>query len=132
MMEGKDFFSLIVGFIVLALGAVPLLEGMKVFNLGLTKILSGVLAANIAVYLVAGLGLYLAIESIIEITNSNSIGGFSLIIALLVTVLGLIPILSNFGILPFNLPFALSQMVFQIIFIIEGLFLIIAGFAMEM
>ena len=132
MMEPRDYWSMFIGFVVLALGAIPFLEKANVFNLGLTKTVEKALAANIAIYLIAGLGLYLAIESIIEITNSNAFGGFSMIVALVVTVIGLIPILINFGVLPFKMPFELSQTIFQILFIVEGLFLIIAGFAMEM
>ena len=132
MMEAKDWMSILVGIVVLALGIIPFLETLKIVNLGLSKMLGNVLAANVAIYLVAGLGLYLAIESIIEITNSNAFGGFSLLVAAVVTIVGLIPILSGFGLLPFKINLTLSQTIFQIIFIVEGLFLIIAGFAMEL
>ena len=131
-MEAKDIISMIIGFIVMSLGLIPFLEKWKVINLGLSKTLENVLAANIAIYLVAGLGLYLVVESFIEITQSNAIGSLSLIIAGIITLIGLIPVLSQFGVLPFNLPFTLSQIIFQMIFIVEGIFLIIAGFAMEL
>lgn len=132
MMEMKDYISMLVGLVVGAAGLLPLLYtkaniGPSWFNF------FGSIPSTALVYIVAGLGFYLAIESIIEITNSNAVGWWSFIIAVAILALGLLKILgpAGTGTIGFDLPLPLTPIVYQIIFIIEGLFLMIAGFAME-
>ncbi|MFC1691459.1 hypothetical protein ACFL0W_04740 [Nanoarchaeota archaeon] len=134
MMETKDFISMIVGVIIGAAGVLPLLGkagvGPAWFDLyGQVPTL-----LSIAIYIVAAAGFYLAIESIIEITNSNAIGWWSFFIAVALFTLGIVQILGSKGILPFQLPsfIQFTPLVYSVIFIVEGLFLVIAGFAMEL
>ena len=91
------------------------------------------LPVQIFIYILAGAGLYLAVESIREILNSNKIGMISFVVGAVVLLIGLLPLLNGYGIGPawFAFPW-LSTMVYQILFIIEGLFLFIAMFAMEL
>lgn len=120
MMEMKDWISGLVGVIVLCLGLMPLLNGMGIgptwFNFSLPIKLLG--------WIAVAAGFYLIINSFIEITNSNIVGWVSFFAAAVITVLGLLQLLERISFL--------SETMFQIMFIIEGLFLMIATFAMEM
>lgn len=83
-------------------------------------------------YILAILGFYLAVESIIELTNSNHIGWLSFFIGLAIMVVGLLPALQAFGIGPGLFGITLNPLVYHIVFVIEGVFLMIAMFAMEL
>lgn len=130
--EAKDFLSGLVGLIVLLLGLLPVLEQFNIFNLGLSAALSSNAFLAAVPFVLAILGLYLAIESVIELTNSNHIGWLSFLIGVIVMIVGLLPALQNFGVGPGLFGLVVPTLVYHIIFIVEGLFLIIAMFAMEL
>ena len=120
MMEPKDWISGLVGLIILFLGLLPLLNRMGMgpawFNFSLpVKLLSWIIVAA---------GFYLIINSFIEITNSNVVGRASFLIAAVITTLGLLQALGRIT--------WVSGTVFNVMFVIVGLFLMIATFAMEM
>jgi len=120
MMEPKDWISGLVGLMILALGLLPLLNARGVgpawFGLSLpVKLLSWVVVIG---------GFYLIINSFIEITNSNVVGWLSFLIAAVITVLGVLQVLGKIT--------WIGGIVFNIIFIVVGFFLVIATFAMEM
>ncbi|MBW2975019.1 hypothetical protein KY366_04850 [Candidatus Woesearchaeota archaeon] len=120
MMEAKDWISGLVGTVILCMGLFPLLNARGIgpgwFALNLpVKLLSWVVVAG---------GFYLIINSFIEITNSNVVGWVSFLTAAVVTFLGVMQVLGKIT--------WISGIVFNIIFIIIGLFLMIATFAMEM
>ena len=120
MMEAKDWISGLVGILILGLGLLPLLNnfgiGPEWFALNLpVKLLSWVVVVG---------GFYLIINSFIEITNSNVVGWASFFIAAAITVLGVLQVLGRIT--------WISGIVFNIVFILLGLFLAIATFAMEM
>jgi hypothetical protein len=73
------------------------------------------------------------INSVIEITNSNAVGWISFLIAVIVMAAGILQSLYNFSIGPswFALGF-IKETIYYIIFTIEGIFLMIATFAMEL
>ncbi|NQU78241.1 hypothetical protein HQ545_00570 [Candidatus Woesearchaeota archaeon] len=133
-MEPKDIISLIVGLLIFALGILPILSwfsiGPEWFDIW------QFLPAAIISWVVAAAALYLVIDSVIEITNSASIGVISLVIALICLTAGVLPVLASFNIGPsfFALSFfgGAAQMIFNIVLVIEGLFLMIAMVAMEM
>lgn len=130
MLSAKDWVSFLVGAVIAAFGLLPILNRI---NVGPSWFALEFLPIAVFSYIVAGAGFYLMIESVIEITNSNAVGWVSFIIAAVVLVIGILPALARFGIGPgwFSFPW-LSPFVYQIIFIVEGLFLMIAMFAMEM
>lgn len=120
MMEAKDWISGLVGLLILCLGLFPLLNasgiGPEWFDLSLpVKLLSWVVVIG---------GFYLIINSFIEITNSNVVGWVSFFISAVITVLGVLQVLGKIA--------WISGIVFNIVFIIVGFFLIVATFAMEM
>lgn len=133
-METKDFLSGIVGGVVLLAGLLPLLHK---FGIGPEWMALDFLPIGIIKYLIAGFGLYLIWNSIIEITNSNSIGWISALVAVALIIAGLLPMLAGFGIGPswFALGFLSESLILTVyygLFVVEGLFLMIAALAMEM
>jgi hypothetical protein len=130
MMEGRDWLSFFVGLMLTAFGAIPLLSN---FIPSLQAINFMDKAVSIFAYVVAVMGFYLMVNSIIEITNSNAVGGTSLLIAILFMAIGVLQVLFKFGVGPgwFELGF-IKHTLYYIIFLVEGLFLMIAAFAMEL
>ncbi|MBN1157043.1 hypothetical protein JXA85_05470 [Candidatus Woesearchaeota archaeon] len=129
MMEGRDWLSMFVGIILAAFGAMPLLARPIPSLTKMARFTEG--ASGIFIYIVAIMGFYLMINSIIEITNSNSIGGFSFLVALVFFAIGVLQLLQTYGVISF-FKLSISPMIYYIIFVIEGLFLMIAAFAMEL
>lgn len=124
MMQTRDWISGIVGAVIFLLGLMPMIGRFTFLNN---------LPISLLTWIVAGAGFYLAINSIIEITNSNIVGWWSFGVAIAVLIIGLFPLLHTFGIGPawFEFPW-LKGTAYNIIFIIEGIFLMIATFAMEL
>jgi hypothetical protein len=130
MLSAKDWLSFLIGAIVAAFGLLPILNRL---NIGPSWFALEFLPIALFGYIVAAAGFYLMIESVIEITNSNAVGWISFLVAVVVLVIGILPTLARFGIGPGWFAFTwLSPLIYQIIFIVEGLFLMIAMFAMEM
>ena len=124
MMQMRDWISGAIGAVIFLLGFLPLWYKFAFFDN---------LPVSLLTWIVAGAGLYLAVNSIIEITNSNIIGWWSFGVAIAVLVIGLFPLLHSFGIGPSWFEFNwLNRSAYNIIFIVEGIFLMIATFAMEL
>jgi hypothetical protein len=130
MMELKDWLSFFAGVAMIALGGLPLIHSIM-SNAPSAFALSW-FPLTLFTYVLAGAGLYLLIDAIIEITNSNGVGWMTFLLGIVFLIIGLIPILNTVGIIGFSLPFALSPVAYQIMFVIEGIFLCIATFAMEL
>ena len=130
MMEAKDWISGLVGLIIFCLGLFPLLNG---FGTGPEWFSMSSVSAGIFSWIAAVGGFYLIINSVIEITNSNIVGGISFFTALAITAIGVLKIFGDAGRLTGFLGMAwVSPIIFQILFIALGLFLMIATFAMEL
>ena len=124
MMQMRDWISGAIGAVIFLLGLMPIIGKFEFLNN---------LPASLLTWIVAGAGLYLAVNSIIEITNSNIVGWWSFGIAIAVLIIGLLPLLHSFGIGPAWFEFNwLNRTAYNIIFVIEGVFLMIATFAMEL
>ena len=124
MMQMRDWISGLIGAVIFLLGLMPIIGRFEFLNN---------LPVSLLTWIVAGAGLYLAMNSIIEITNSNIVGWWSFGIAIAVLVIGLFPLLHTFGIGPSWFEFNwLNRTAYNIIFVIEGVFLMIATFAMEL
>ena len=123
-MQTRDWISGAVGLIILLLGLFPLLGKFTFLNN---------LPVSLLTWVVAGAGFYLAINSVIEITNSNVVGWWSFGVAIALLAIGILPLLHGFGIGYSWFEFKwISRNAYNIIFIIEGFFLMIATFAMEL
>lgn len=124
MMQMRDWVSGAIGTVIFLLGLLPLLGKFEFLNN---------LPVSLLTWIVAGAGLYLAMNSVIEITNSNIVGWWSFGVAIAVLVIGIFPLLHTFGIGPAWFQFNwLNRTAYNIIFVIEGVFLMIATFAMEL
>ena len=124
MMQLRDWVSFFAGLVVGLLGLLPMLGYFTFLN---------DLAVSVVVWIIAVAALYLVWNSIIEITNSNILGTFSIAIATIALLTGLLPILHSFGIgwSWFELKW-LPKIVYNVILMVEGAFLMIATFAMEL
>jgi len=130
MLTVKDWLSFLVGAMITALGLLPILNRI---NVGPSWFALNFPPVAVFSFIVAGAGFYLLVESVIEITNSNAVGWISFFVAAFVLIIGILPMLARFGVGPdwFAFPW-LSPLIYHIIFVIEGLFLMVAMFAMEM
>jgi len=119
MMQLRDWIS----------GGIGIIIGLLGLSSFVTKLalLKDLLPTFVLRWIVVVAGVYLVWNSIIEITNSNIVGWFSLLgIALPSLILGLLPSMPWFE---FEL---FSSTIYNIILILEGAFLAIATFAMEL
>ncbi len=133
MLEPNDIISGLVGFLLFAVGLLPILSK---FNVGPDWFSLSFLPVTVITWILAVGALYLVIDSVIEITNSSPVGIISVILAFLFLTIGVLPVLHNFGIGPsfFSLDFlgGLGDYLYYGVCLAEGLFLMIAMFAMEM
>jgi len=130
MLQARDWLSFLVGVIIGALGFLPFLHSI---GKGPAWFAFSWLPVSILAYLIAAGGFYLIINSFIEITNSNIVGWISFGIAAAITLTGILKILGQKGVISGFLAIGwLSPMFYYFIFMILGLFLIIATFAMEL
>lgn len=122
--DPKNWSAIIIGFLLMALGILPLLQKYKI--IAWAGFLTGGWLMTIAPYLLAAGGIYLLIDSFME---DDSMRIISIIVSLLVIAVGVINVLSAFKIIGFSIPFV-GPMLYYTLFIVEGLFLVIAAFAM--
>ena len=122
MMQMRDW---IIGLIGVIIGAIGLLS--------LIGILPFELSRNALVWVSAIAGFILLYASIIEITNSNIMGTVSIIAAGIILIISLLPALNSIGFLGDWASFSwIGEAVYKVILVIEGAFLAIATFAMEL
>lgn len=123
MMQARDWIvGLVSGSIVGAIGVLSLF-GYLPFDV----------SRNLLIWIAAIGGLLLFYASIVEITNSNIMGTVSIIVAGIVLVVSILPILNSFGWLGSWAEFKwLSDIVYKLLLVVEGVFLVIATFAMEL
>ncbi len=123
--DPRGWISLIIGILVLVLGALPILNQFKILPFGLPGFLVSAIGM-ISIYLLAAIGIYLLIVGFME---DDTIRVITILIAFIVIAIGIIQILAMFKIIGFSIPF-LTPLMYNILFVIEGIFLIIAAFAM--
>ena len=124
--EPKGYLSLILGIIIFLLGALPLLSKWKILPFSLPGIVEGLLASFV-LYILAAVGVVLLIDGFLEWGEAFAIP--TLVVALIIIAIGAVQILNSFNVIGFSIPF-LSQTIYYILFVLEGLFLAIAAFIM--
>lgn len=130
MLQARDWLSFLIGVILGAMGLLPFLHSL---GKGPEWFALSWLSVEILSYIIAAGGFYLIINSLIEITNSNIIGWISFFIAGLITLTGILKVLGEREIVTGFFAIGwISPMFYYFIFMILGLFLIIATFAMEL
>jgi hypothetical protein len=121
----RHWTSFFVGVIIFLLGFFPLIgKGAWLGPLNAT-----VLGA-IAMYIVAFGGLYIIIDSFFEFTFHSGLGITTLVIGIAVFGLGLVAILKSMGAIAFGFA-ALPLIVYNVLFMLEGLFLMLGCFVMD-
>jgi hypothetical protein len=123
--EPKGWISLFGGIIILLLGLLPLLGQYGVIGFTLPAFLTGIVGVVFAWILAVG-GLWLVIDGFME---DDSIQVVTIIVGIVIFALGLIPILKAFAVIGFG--FDLSPIIYNIFFVIDGLFMVIASIAMR-
>jgi len=122
MMQMRDWVIGLIGIIIGALGLLSLI-GILPFEL----------SRNALVWIAAISGIILLYAAIVEITNSNVMGTVSIIAAGIILIVSLLPALNSIGWLGDWASFSwISEVIYKIILIVEGIFLAIATFAMEL
>ena len=122
MMQMRDW---VIGLIGLIIGAVGLLS--------LLKILPFEVSRSFLVWIAAIGSFILLYASIIEITNSNVMGTVSVIAAGVFLIISFLPLLNSFGVFGDWAGFKwIGESLYNIVLVIEGIFLMIATFAMEL
>lgn len=123
--EPKGYLSAIAGLLLIALGLIPLLSTFGVIGWNLPTFMLGIIG-KIVFYIAAGAGLWLIVTGFME---DDTLRLITIVLGVIILVAALIPLLNSFGVIGFSLGF-LNLTVFQVIFVLEGILLIIAAFAM--
>ncbi len=122
MMQMRDW---IIGAIGILIGAFGLLSLIGIMFSDVSK--------TALVWIAALAGFVLLYAAIIEITNSNVLGTVSLIVAGIALVISLLPALNSLGWLGSWAAFSwIGETIYKLVLIVEGIFLAIATFAMEL
>lgn len=124
--EPNNWISLFLGFALTALGIIPLLNSVGVIGFNLPGFMMGLFGSLFALFVVAGAGAYLLIDSFFE---DDSIFWITFITSIIILVLGVVPILNKVGIISIGMDY--GELIYQVIFTIEGFLLVIAAFAMN-
>jgi len=125
MPRARDKMSFFVGLILFAMGGIPLANKLGFLGFNLPELISGAIG-SVAIWIIAVGGAYVLIDGIIE-PKTHSLHWTLVLIGLLLLVTGLIPILNNFGVLPFGFGFLNNLVVYNSIITLEGLLLVIGG-----
>ena len=120
----RDTISFVIGIILALFGILPLLTKWGVIGISLPGFMTN-LPIQIAVWIVAVGGAYVAIDGMIE-PPAHSLHWILIVVGVILLAFGLIPILHNFGVIGFTLGIE-SLMIYQIIITVEGILLIIGG-----
>lgn len=128
-MSARDWISFFVGLLLFAVGLIPLLNKFGVLPFGLPGFMTG-LIASIFFWIIAIAGLYIIIDGLIE-PAGHMIHTMLIVTGILFVLIGLVPILNQFGVIKFDIPFLKDLIVYNIIITIEGLMLMSAGFTMR-
>lgn len=123
--EPKNWMALIGGILLTALGLLPLLNKWGILAF---PYFSSNLFVSLAAYVIAAGGIWLLIDSFME---DDAMRVISIIVAIVLIILGLIPVLATFKVIGFNIPF-LTTTFYHILFVVEGFFLMISAFTMQM
>ncbi|MCB9359462.1 hypothetical protein H6503_06015 [Candidatus Woesearchaeota archaeon] len=119
--EPKYWISLITGLIATFLSGIPLLNSWKLIKWNLPFALE----SSVLLWVIAVVGAYLLIDSFLS--EDDMIMWISAGIAAIILILAIIQILFTLEILSFGIPF-LGITALRVLFLVEGLGLIIAGF----
>jgi len=125
MGEGRKYIGVILGLIFLALGGIPLLNSFGVIGFSLP----GMPQTVLWVLGVIG-GILLLIDAMKEGQMRQGLMITSLILALALLAISVIPLLNQFGVIGFALP-AIGETIISVLFAVAGIMLMIGAFAAQ-
>jgi len=128
-METRGWISLIVGLLLLAVGLIPLLSHLSIIPFGLPGFMNNIFGAIFA-WVIAVAALYILVDGIIE-PSGNTLHLILIGLGIVFLVVGLFPILKQFGVIGFSIPFLSNLIVYNVIITIEGLMLVVGGLTMR-
>ncbi len=121
----RHWLSFFVGAVIFVLGLFPLIG----WPAGVADVLKSSLPLAVLMYVLAFGGLYVIVDSFFEFTFHSGLGITTLLVGLVVFGLGLVSILHSMGAIAFG--FSLPAILYYILFILEGLFLMLGCFVMD-
>lgn len=121
----RHWLSFFVGLIIFCLGLFPLI-GKSAWLGPLNSVLG-----QITIYVIAFGGFYIIVDSFFEFTFHSGLGITTLLVGLVVFGLGLVSILHQMGKIAFGLSFLEIPIIWQSLFMLEGLFLMLGCFVMD-
>jgi hypothetical protein len=119
----RDTISFFMGVFIAAFGLLPLLTKMGMMSLPafMTNI-----KFEIAIWIIAVAGLYVVIDGFIE-PPAHSLHWFLIGAGILLFIIGLLPILSNYKVIGMSFGFLNNLYIYQAVITIEGVLLMIGG-----
>jgi len=124
--EPKNYIAALIGLLLSCLGLIPILNMVGVLSWGIPEGIMLVIT-SFALYIITIAGIYLLVDSFME---DHGLRMISIVVALVVIILGLVPLLNSFGLIGFTIPLFGTPILYYVIFLIEGVFLMIAAFTM--
>lgn len=121
----RDTISFFVGAFIAAMGLIPLLLQLKLVNWALPKFMQS-LPYNLAVWVIAVAGLYVVIDGFIE-PPAHNLHWFLIVAGIVLFIVGLLPLLFQFQVIGFGIPFLKNLVLYHTIIFLEGLLLVIGG-----
>jgi|GEM_PF-2104378 len=121
----RDTISFFIGLILLLLGLIPLLSYFKVISFTLPEFLLGIVG-SIFIWIIAVAGAYIVIDGFI-VPPLHSLHWILILLGFVFLVIGLIPILHKFNVMPFTINFLENMVVYNIVIAVEGFLLIVGG-----
>jgi len=121
----RHWLSFFVGAVIFVLGLFPLIG----WPAAVAAALQSSLPLAVLMYVLAFGGLYIIVDSFFEFTFHSGVGIGTLLVGLAVFGLGLVSILHSMGAIAFGID--LPAILYYILFMLEGLFLMIACFIMD-
>ena len=118
----RDTISFVTGLLLVAFGILPLLTKWGFIKFTVPFI--GNLAIEVLIWIAAIGGMYVILDGFIE-PPAHSLHWILILVGLILLVVGLVPILHNFGIIGLNIP--LGDTIYRIIITVEGVLLVIGG-----
>lgn len=122
----RDTVSFFVGVVLFIFGLVPLLSAVGVLKWSLPGFMTN-LPFNVVIWIIAVAALYIVIDGFIE-PPAHNLHWFLIIAGIVLFVVGLLPILHNFGIVGLDMGSFLNKLIiYDALITLEGALLIIGG-----
>ena len=121
----RDTISFFVGVVLGAFGIIPLLVNIGLLGWTLPGFIQN-LPFEVAIWIIAIFGLYVTVDGFIE-PPAHNLHWILIVLGIVLFVVGLLPILHNYGIIGLSFGFLDNLILYQGIISLEGILLIVGG-----